>query len=92
MDEPTAGVDAQNVGRLTDLLARLHESGTTVIVVTHELTGIAHLVTRAIVLGPDRRESVVFDGPPPVPGHHLHDHVHHHESAEDPHGVVGLEP
>ena len=54
--------------------------------------GIAHLVTRAIVLGSDRRESVVYDGPPPVPGRHLHDHVHHHEGDEGPPSVVGLEP
>jgi zinc transport system ATP-binding protein len=92
MDEPTAGVDAQNVSRLTELLSQLHQRGTTVIVVTHELDGIAHLITRAIVLGPDRRESVVFDGPPPIPGHHLHDHVHHHEADPDPHSAVGLEP
>lgn len=68
MDEPTAGVDAEHVARLTDLLTALHERGTTIIVVTHELTGIAHLVTRAVVLGADRRESVVFDGPLPSPG------------------------
>lgn len=93
MDEPTAGVDAENVARLTELLEGLHSAGTTIIVVTHELTGIAHLITRAVVLGTDARESVVFDGPPPVPGHHLHDHVHHHEGHEgEAHNVVGLEP
>lgn len=92
MDEPTAGVDAANVVQLTDLLARLHEQGTTIVVVTHELTGIAHLITRAVVLGPAHRESVVFDGPPPVPGQLLHDHVHHHEADGDTPSVVGLEP
>jgi len=92
MDEPTAGVDAEHVARLTGLLARLHERGITIIVVTHELTGISHLITRAVVLDPNRRESVVFDGPPPVPGHHLHDHVHHHESHDEPPSAVGLEP
>jgi hypothetical protein len=46
------------------------------------------------VLGPDRRESVVFDGPPPVPGQLLHDHVHHHDHDhdDDTPSVVGLEP
>jgi len=94
MDEPTAGIDAANLVQLTALLARLHEQGTTVIVVTHELTGISHLITRAVVLGPDRRESVVFDGPPPVPGQLLHDHVHHHDTDGDGDApsVVGLEP
>jgi zinc transport system ATP-binding protein len=92
MDEPTAGVDAANLAQLMDLLARLHEQGTTVIVVTHELTGIAHLITRAVVLGSAHRGSVVFDGPPPVPGQLLHDHVHHHETDDDTPSVVGLEP
>ena len=92
MDEPTAGVDAENVTRLTELLAELHRDGTTIIVVTHELTGIGNLITRAIVLGTDTRESVVFDGPPPVPGFYLHDHVHHHERDDDTPSAVGLEP
>ncbi len=92
MDEPTAGVDAENLASLTTLLAGLHEHGTTIIVVTHELTGIAHLITRAVVLDPHSRETIVFDGPPPVPGHHLHDHVHHHESELGRPGVVELEP
>jgi zinc transport system ATP-binding protein len=92
MDEPTAGVDAEHVARLTLLLAQLHERGITIIVVTHELTGIAHLVTRAVVLDPNSRESVVFDGPPPVPGHHLHDHVHHHDGDPEPPSVVEIEP
>lgn len=98
MDEPTAGLDAENVTRLTELLADLHAQGTTIIVVTHELTGIGHLITRALVLGPARHDSggrqgsVVFDGPPPVPGFLLHDHVHHHDGDDESPNVVGLEP
>ena len=94
MDEPTAGVDAaERRPQLTELLARLHEQGTTVIVVTHELTGIAHLITRAVVLGPTAASPCVFDGPPPVPGQLLHDHVHHHDGRRaTPRSVVGLEP
>ena len=93
MDEPTAGVDAANVARLSALLETLHRRGITIIVVTHELTGIAHLITRAIVLGDGEQGSVAFDGPPPVPGYFLHDHVHHHEQddVELP-PAVGLEP
>ena len=92
MDEPTAGLDAQNVARLAQVLGDLHRSGRTIIVVTHELTGIASLITRAIVLGGDERGSIAFDGPPPVPGFFLHDHVHHHETVDESPGVVGLEP
>jgi zinc transport system ATP-binding protein len=92
MDEPTAGVDAEHVARLTDLLHELHDRGTTVIVVTHDLTGMQHLVTRAVVLVPERRESVAYDGPPPVPTD-LNDHVHLHETLiVDPPPAVGLEP
>jgi zinc transport system ATP-binding protein len=92
MDEPTAGVDAEHVGRLTELLAQLKAGGTTIIVITHELTGISDLVTRAIVLDSDARESIVYDGPAPVPGIPV-DHVHHHDDGDEPsHGVVGLEP
>ncbi len=94
MDEPTAGVDSEHIARLTELLAGLHDRGVTVLVVTHDLSGISHLVTRAIVLGPERRESIVYDGPPPIPTD-LTDDVHHHEhapEASDGLGVVGLEP
>ena len=92
MDEPTAGVDSEHVNRLTDLLSALKAAGTTVIVITHELTGIADLVTRAIVLDSNARESVTYDGPPPVPGFDL-GHVHHHDDPDSQsHSVVGLEP
>jgi len=93
MDEPTAGVDAEHVGRLTDLLADLHERGVTVIVVTHELTGLTDLVTHAIVLGSDTRQTVAYDGPPPVPANLGHDHVHHHDDDKpSTPSAVGLEP
>ena len=78
LDEPTAGVDAANVAELTRVLAQMHAEGTTVIVVTHELDEIEHLVTRAIVL--DHGE-IGYDGPAPPPIG-LHDHVHHHEWEE----------
>jgi zinc transport system ATP-binding protein len=92
LDEPTAGVDSRYVARLARLLTSLHERGTTIIVITHELNGISHLITRAIVLSGDAQESVAFDGPPPVPGYFLHDHVHHHDEPDEAHGLVELEP
>ncbi|MHB1067742.1 MAG: metal ABC transporter ATP-binding protein, partial [Candidatus Nanopelagicales bacterium] len=93
MDEPTAGIDAEHVARLTEVLAGLSERGTTIIVITHELTGIAHLVTRAIALDPHARTSVAFDGPPPLPGR-ITDGVHHHDDGPDRPGssAIGLEP
>jgi len=93
MDEPTAGLDAANVAALTDLLAELKTKGTTVLVVTHELDDIEHLVTRAIVLGVNKNRSVSYDGPPPVPNHFAHDHHHHHDAIIDQTPpVVGMQP
>lgn len=92
LDEPTAGVDARYVAELAQLFTRLHERGTTIVIITHELNGISHLITRAIVLSSDPVQSVAFDGPPPVPGYFLHDHVHHHDEPDDTHGLVELEP
>lgn len=90
MDEPTAGVDAEHVARLADLLGALRADGVTSLIVTHDLTGIADVVTRAIVLAPHRRTSVVFDGPPPVPLH-LGEHVHHDDDTDPAPGVLGQE-
>ncbi len=92
LDEPTAGIDAQHLERLTELLTHLHARGTTIIVITHELNGISQLITRAIVLSTNEQQSVAFDGPPPVPGYFLHDHVHHHEEPDSSPGIVELEP
>jgi zinc transport system ATP-binding protein len=83
MDEPTAGLDAANVAALSLLLSGITEQGKTIIVVTHELDDIEHLVTRAIVLGASKHHSVGYDGPPPVPGAFAHDHHHHHDAIID---------
>lgn len=92
MDEPTAGVDAENVARLTGLLSDLKAAGTTIVVITHDLTGITDLVTRAVLLDSNARVSIAYDGPPPLPGDR-DDHVHHHdESSRDTPSVIGLEP
>jgi zinc transport system ATP-binding protein len=91
MDEPTAGLDAENVAALVLLLEKIKVRGSTVLVVTHDLAGIERLVTRAIVLAPNRERSVVFDGPPPVPVQ-LADSVHHHTDDDfDPPPVLELE-
>jgi len=93
MDEPTAGLDAANVAALSALLTALKDQGKTIIVVTHELDDIEHLVTRAIVLGASKHHSVGFDGPPPVPGAFAHDHHHHHDAIIDKTPpVVGMQP
>ena len=88
LDEPTAGVDQDNVVRLHDMLAELRGQGATVILVTHELGVLADLVSRVVVLGRQPAGSVLYDGPPPPPTT-LHDpHGHHDPPAADA-GVWG---
>jgi len=83
LDEPMAGVDLANQRALADTLAALHASGTTILLVLHELGPLAPLIDRAIVLRDGR---VVHDGaPPPAVGHHAdpdHDHLHPHAPEE----------
>ncbi len=51
LDEPTAGLDAVGRQLLTETITRLNrDRGITVIWVTHEITEIAHLAERLIVL------------------------------------------
>jgi zinc transport system ATP-binding protein len=92
MDEPTAGVDAENIAHLVHLLAGLKASGTTIVIVTHDLDDIEPLVTRAIALrGGKHHGSVRYDGPPPVPG--LADEViHHHDPDPDAPATVRIDP
>lgn len=77
LDEPTAGVDQENVLRLRDTLADLRNQGATVILVTHELGALADLVSRVVVLGRHAGGSVLYDGPPPPPPSLRDPHGHH---------------
>lgn len=61
LDEPTAGLDMTGKKVLTETITRLNrEKGITVIWVTHEITDIALLAERLIVL---KSGGVVLDGP-----------------------------
>ena len=61
-DEPMAALDPRTRGWLTDLLARLTASGTTVVAATHDLDRLEQLADRAVVLGEDHR--VLADATP----------------------------
>ena len=61
LDEPFAGLDWPARERLLDRLASLHEAGTGVIVVTHDLTDLLSLAERVVVLADGR---IATDGPP----------------------------
>lgn len=84
LDEPAAGVDAENQARLADTLTRAAAGGTTIVLVAHELGPAAPLIGRVVIMGDG---GISFDGPPDrsfhghsddshdLPGcEHLHEH------------------
>ncbi len=79
MDEPLAGVDADNQAVVADVVRAAHERGAAVVLVLHEAGPLASLLQRAVVLD---RGCVTHDGaPPPAVGVHAmpgHDHLHPH--------------
>jgi zinc transport system ATP-binding protein len=61
LDEPIAGVDAESQRRFRESLVHLIRShGAGVLLVSHELAAVAHVIDRVIVL----KKRVVFDGTP----------------------------
>ncbi len=50
MDEPTAGVDAENQARLGQTLERLVAQGMTLLVITHDIAPLRPVLTRAVVV------------------------------------------
>ena len=50
LDEPTAGVDPSLQGKLSEILVRLHEDGTTLIVVEHNLHFLLRIADTVVVL------------------------------------------
>ena len=91
LDEPTAGLDDENVEALIAMLAEQKARGVTIIVVTHELDEIRDLVTRALVLQHDHEASVKYDGPVPIPDAYAHDHHHHEVEHREAPPTVGLD-
>ena len=96
LDEPVAGVDLPSQQAFAHALAALTASGTTILVVLHELGALAPLIERAVVL---RHGAVVHDGAPPAPHkehaapehEHLHPHEGDHElSDEAPEGLAPI--
>ena len=65
LDEPSIGLHARDLGRLLGLLARLRDSGNTVLMVEHDLDAM-RMSDWMVELGPDAGEhggKVVFSGP-----------------------------
>ncbi|MGB3866985.1 MAG: ATP-binding cassette domain-containing protein [Xanthobacteraceae bacterium] len=61
LDEPAAGLSAEEIDLLQRSLRRLRQAGVTIVVVDHNLHFLMNLVSRAIVLDAGR---LIADGPP----------------------------
>lgn len=60
LDEPTAGLDPKGRMEILDNIKQLHETGMTVILVSHNMDDVARLCERVMVL---EKGTLVFDGP-----------------------------
>lgn len=60
IDEPTTGQDPRMAEEIFDIIQRLNENGTTVLMITHKIEYAAIYANRAIVLQNGR---IVYDGP-----------------------------
>ncbi|MFW6638963.1 metal ABC transporter ATP-binding protein [Nocardiopsis algeriensis] len=93
MDEPMAGVDAESQGALARSLSRLRASGSTVVLVLHELGPLEDVIERAVVLEGGR---VVHDGIPPKPSGECarpgHEHQHPHPDPNAPEAAESQSP
>lgn len=61
LDEPTAGLDPQGREEILKLVRALHDEGTGILMVTHNMNDISRIADRVIVI--DRGE-ICFDGTP----------------------------
>lgn len=88
LDEPLAGVDAASQAALAETLGTLAASGTTIVIVLHELGPIGPLVTRIVQMNAGQ---VSFDGPvaeaPMALLHADHDDDPHGGCYEPPDGM-----
>ncbi len=59
VDEPTTGLDWAGINRMMDLIHRLHENGTTIVMITHDMDIVARHARRVVVM---KRGRVILDG------------------------------
>ena len=81
LDEPNAGVDLASQEAIAATLTELVETGTTIVVVLHELGPFDGLIQRTLELAEGR---LVYDGPADGPLSGAHGHDHHHPPAVPP--------
>lgn len=61
LDEPAAGLNASETVTLGGLIRRLHDQGTTILLVEHDMSLVMNLAHRVLVLD---RGALIFDGAP----------------------------
>jgi zinc transport system ATP-binding protein len=87
LDEPMAGVDVVSQEILGRLLATLRASGTSILLVAHELGPLEPLIERTVVMRDGR---VAYDGAPLPSFQQVPDHHHTHDAdlrRQHPHGL-----
>lgn len=60
LDEPTTGLDYKECVKVMDIIRQLHESGTTIVMVCHDMEVVADFAKRVIVMN---QGQIVDDGP-----------------------------
>ena len=61
LDEPAAGLDPMSREDMLQLIRSLHESGTTIIMISHSMDDVARFATRVLVM---KKGTVAMDGTP----------------------------
>ena len=90
-DEPTGNLDTQTGWQIIELLQKINQSGTAVILATHNKDHVEQLKSRIISLDdgkiiedkpPKQSKTIDTDSPKPDHGHHhkTHEHKEHKES------------
>ncbi len=60
LDEPTSGVDYNTRETILDVLAKLNQSGTTIILTTHDISGVAKRLPRIVCMN----KRIISEGAP----------------------------
>jgi len=72
MDEPIAGLDPQGRENLMQLTKNLNHSGITIVMISHNMDGLAEYATRVVAM---RKGEVILDGTPKEVFSH-HEEIH----------------
>ena len=61
LDEPTAGLDPKGEKEVMELFKKIHQNGTTIIMISHNMDNVLEYSSRAVVMS---NGNIVFDGKP----------------------------